>query len=217
MKNFFSLVNSVVGGEVNTKPKIVLLPWEDYKDQAKSLNIRGSLTDILKDNILEISLDEKNFISAEYINSSFVIDKYLDVIMKVLEVDGNLRELFRRIVPKKVTEEVFWRNYFAKVEEIKNGVLAKFSRTTSENKDSLDFHNSFLDELDKELEAEDASLYKSKPLKSPKSPQEPDEISLLKTQLEKALKKIEDLETRVFRLEQASKSTQEDPLKIEDE
>ena len=127
MKGLFNFVNSVVGGEPEKPKNSVLLPWEDYKERAKLLNIRGSLTDVLRDKILEIPFDEKIFFSKSSQSESFVLDNYLDVILKLLEADSNLRETFRKLVPTKVSEDVFWKNYFGKVEDIKNEVFLKFS------------------------------------------------------------------------------------------
>lgn len=107
MKGLFNFVNSVVGGEPEKPKNSVLLPWEDYKERAKLLNIRGSLTDVLRDKILEIPLDEKIFFTKSSQSESFVLDNCLDVILKLLEADSNLRETFRKLVPTKVSEDVF--------------------------------------------------------------------------------------------------------------
>ena len=206
MKSFFSMVNSVVGGDTSAPVKVVILPWEDYKEKAKALNIRGSLTDIMRDKILEISLEEKIFLNKSKPLGEFEVEGYLEVIMKLLEIDTNLRELFRKCVPGRISEEIFWRNYFEKVEEVKEEILMTYSNKKSPSESNMysAYHSSLIDELDKELEAEEFNYYQKSP--PPVQTQKKDEeIEELKLSLKNALKRIEDLEKRVAVLEQPEK------------
>ena len=127
MKGIFALVNSVVGGESKPAEKKVVLPWENYKERANTLKIKGSLTDVLRDQMLEIPNDEKSLLDKSHPVSNFDLESHLEVIMKVLEIDMKLRELFRRSVPNRISEEMFWKNYFNRVEEVADEVLKRFS------------------------------------------------------------------------------------------
>lgn len=128
MKSFFSLVNSVVGGESKEPEKKIIMPWEDYKEQAKELNIKGSLTDVIRDKVMEIPHTPQVLLDNSNPLDNFVLDEHLEVIMKLLEIDVNLREVFRREVPKRISEENFWKNYFDKVDSIKLSVIQAYSK-----------------------------------------------------------------------------------------
>lgn len=210
MKSFFSLVNSVVGGESKVPEKKVTMPWEDYKAKAKSLNIRGSLTDIIRDKILEIPLDEKILLKKTTQLGTFDLEFHLEVILKLLEIDPNLREVFRKNVPGRISEEFFWKNYFERVEEVENEVLSRFSNAKSTNES---YHNSLIDELDKELEGEIEDFsYQKRPIPSPAIEKQNNELKAL---LETALKRIEILEKRVAILEEVKTGIHDNELEAE--
>jgi hypothetical protein len=214
MKSFFNLVNSVVGGEEKTTDPKVKLPWEDYLEQAKGLGIRGSLKDVLRDEMWEIYTDEKRLLAKNPLNG-FNLDEKYDCILKVLDSDLNLRELYRKVVPSKVNEELFWRNYFEITQEIKDRTLKRYAQKDHVNKDLHELRSSLLDELDKELEAEIAEPKPvekkpvSNPLKPDKKEEKNSEIDSLKTLLQSALNRIKDLEERVEKLEKSRKNSSE--------
>ena len=224
MKSFFNLVNSVVGGEEKKEKNQIKLPWEDYADQAKGLGIRGSLKDVLRDEMSEIYTEEKRLLDREAGLDEFSIDEKYDCILKILEVDLNLREFYRKAVPAKASEEVFWRNYFEMTEEIKARVLKRYAQKDHASKELSELRNSLLDELDKELEGEEfAPMAKVQVKKEEKGLVKPtnqaspllSEISSLKQTLSSALARIESLESRVLNLESLNPSPNFPPSEIQ--
>lgn len=223
MKSFFNLVNSVVGGEEKQEKVQVKLPWEDYTEQAKGLGIRGSLKDVLRDEMSQIYSEEKRLLDKENSLEDFSIDEKYDCILKILEVDLNLREFYRKVVPGKASEEVFWRNYFEITEEIKDRVLKRYAQKSHASKELSELRNSLLDELDKELEAEvqepkprvqvkNEEKGESKPTKNytnSANASDPlvSELNFLKESLAQALSRIDILESRVQYLESLNTSS----------
>lgn len=219
MKSFFSLVNTVVGGnekEVNEK---ALLPWEDYKEQAKGLGIRGSLKDVLRDEMSEIYTEEAKLLSKSLPLGDFDLDEKYDVIVKVLDNDLNLRELYRKVVPSKVKEDFFWRNYFEMTEEIKARVLKRYAHKDHSMKEMSEIRNSLLDELDKELEAEvqevkvvkNTTESKSQGKQGKNTEKSETELEMLKKALSEALERISTLEKRVEALENEKNDKEKKP------
>lgn len=208
-------MNSVVGGEEKKEKNQIKLPWEDYADQAKGLGIRGSLKDVLRDEMSEIYMEEKRLLDRETGLDEFSIDEKFDCILKILEVDLNLREFYRKTVPAKASEEVFWRNYFEMTEEIKDRVLKRYAQKDHASKELSELRNSLLDELDKELEGEEfvpvVKVQGKKDEKGGDKPTNPKnpilcEIDSLKQSLSSALHRIESLESRVLNLESINPS-----------
>lgn len=96
-----------MGEEAPAEDK-TLLPWEDYKELATKLKVRGSVTDILKDDMLELSTDEANFLVFTRGRDSdlydFNFDKKVPVIMRLMEIDENLSNMFSNLVPSRTSE-----------------------------------------------------------------------------------------------------------------
>ncbi|CAG9335734.1 unnamed protein product [Blepharisma stoltei] len=209
MRGLISFVNTVVGGKEEAKEGHLLLPWEDYKEKAKELNIKGSITDVLKDAILEISNNEKNLLifrsNKETSFFEFNLDEKIEVITEVLKVDTNLRELFRNLVPRCTSEELFWKSYFYNVERVKEEILNKFSGKKGDT-ELDDVHKELMDELEKELKAD----IEKKPLRARIKAK--NEVQELKDELRKALERIEKLEERVRKLE-----GEENKIEVEEE
>ena len=207
-----SFVNSVVGGPADATPAPaipLLLPWEDYKEKAKELRIKGSITDILRDNIFEISQDDRNFLTFTKHSDTdlyeFDFDEKVPLIMAVMEQDVGLGKVYSRLVPRQTTEALFWKSYFYTVELVRDQTLLKFSTTRpSSDLDDLkiksDKHRELMDELESELTAEPQIVIKEK-----KPPREPVAVTELQRQLKAALARIEQLEKRVAVLETQQK------------
>lgn len=198
MNGLMSFFNTVVGGKEDAKEKTLVLPWEDYKDKAKELNIKGSITDVLKDAIFEISQNEKNFLMFRQGSNpdffEFDLDPMVETITEVMKEDLHLREMFRNLVPRCTTEELFWKSYFYNVEHVKEEILNKFSG--KKNDVTLDeIHKELMDELDKELK----DNIEKKPVRNRVKAKS--EVQELKQELKKALERIKILEQRVAKLE----------------
>lgn len=84
-----------------------LPPWVGYDDE-----------DELKSKILALSQDERNFIRDPPAGQSgfkFDMDKQVATATSVLQEDKNLQKMRTKLVPKQLTEEKFWTNYFYRV------------------------------------------------------------------------------------------------------
>jgi len=207
MNQIFSFVNKVVGGD-EFQTTNTLLPWEDYKARAKELNIKGSLTDVLRDEIMELPQDSNNFLvfrkGRDSDLFSFNLDQHVPVILKLLEVDQQLSAQFSELVPKKTTEEMFWKSYFYNVERVKDHTLNKFAGKKEDKGNMEELHKELMEELEMELQQE--NLNKKKPPNS--------EVQALRKDLENALKRIQELEARVQQLENPPKP--EDPELVDE-
>lgn len=208
MHSLMSFVNSVVGGPTDAAPESkapMLLPWEDYKEKAKELRIKGSITDILRDNIFEISQDDRNFLIFTKARDTdlyeFDFEERVPLIMAIMEQDPALGKVFSRLVPRQTTEALFWKSYFYTVELVRDQTLLKFSTNrpasdVDDVKQKTDKHRELMDELESELTAEPRIVVKEK-----KAPREPVAVVELQKQLKAALQRIDELEKRVAALE----------------
>lgn len=85
-------------------------PWVGYNEEEK-----------MKKQIMNLSQDERNALrdppaGAEY---HFDFDSNSPIALAMLEVDPKLSDLRFSLVPKRIPEEKFWRNYFYRVSLIK--------------------------------------------------------------------------------------------------
>ncbi|RNA31617.1 synapse-associated 1-like [Brachionus plicatilis] len=87
-----------------------LPPWVGYNEEEK-----------LKEQILALSTDSRNFTRSPPVGVDFDFDLkiYLPIAMATLEEDSNLKDMRFQLVPGKINEEAFWRNYFYRVSLIK--------------------------------------------------------------------------------------------------
>ena len=85
-------------------------PWVGYHEEAA-----------MKRQILALSTDERNFLRSPPSGVEFVFDveQKMPVAMATLKEDENLEKMRFQLVPKKVKEEAFWRNYFYRVSLVK--------------------------------------------------------------------------------------------------
>ena len=85
-------------------------PWVGYHEESS-----------MKRQILALSLDERNFLRNPPSGVDFVFDigQKMPIAMATLKEDGNLEKMRFQLVPKKITEEMFWRNYFYRVSLVK--------------------------------------------------------------------------------------------------
>mmetsp|Transcript_3506 Transcript_3506/g.7756 ORF Transcript_3506/g.7756 Transcript_3506/m.7756 type:complete len:425 (+) Transcript_3506:230-1504(+) len=90
-----------------------VLPWEEPASH--------QFADAIRDRIMELSKDDKTFVVPPPDAVEFSFDfqaRALDAVA-VMDADSKLREQRFKLVPKEVTEEEFWRNYFYRVSLIK--------------------------------------------------------------------------------------------------
>ncbi|CAG9855418.1 unnamed protein product [Phyllotreta striolata] len=71
----------------------------------------------LKDECLSLSTDRRNFVRSPPAGVDFQFDYEVSypVAMSIMEQDPNLEKMRYELVPKVITEENFWRNYFYRV------------------------------------------------------------------------------------------------------
>ncbi|CAG9534900.1 unnamed protein product [Cercopithifilaria johnstoni] len=99
--------------EVNAnKLTACILPWSDLPDQW-----------VAKKHILSLSLDARNFTRDPPSETNFDFAQMQSVAAVLLENDPNLRKIRFQFVPKKLTEERFWRNYFYRVSLVRQAAL----------------------------------------------------------------------------------------------
>ena len=106
-------------------------PWVGYNEE-----------DSMKQQILALSQDKRNFLRNPPTGVQFQFDfeASFPVALATLPEDPNLKEMRFELVPKFVTEENFWRNYFYRVSLIKQSTqltsLAQQSGSTGESSSS---------------------------------------------------------------------------------
>jgi hypothetical protein len=97
-------------------------PWIGFKEEEK-----------MKEQILLLSTDSRNFTRSppETIDFHFDFKVAYPIALATLEEDENLREMRFKLVPGRLSEEAFWRNYFYRVSLIKQST--QLSTLASEN------------------------------------------------------------------------------------
>ncbi|EJD75251.1 BSD domain-containing protein, variant [Loa loa] len=101
--------------EVNAnKLTACILPWSDLPDQW-----------VAKKHILSLSLDARNFIRDPPSETNFDFAQMQSLAAALLEDDPNLRKIRFQLVPKKLNEERFWRNYFYRVSLVRQAALGE--------------------------------------------------------------------------------------------
>ncbi|EUB57589.1 Synapse-associated protein [Echinococcus granulosus] len=88
----------------------------DEKDQQRQQRV--------KEQILHLSLEEQNFLRPPPHGSCFqwnqqLARQYIPIATALLQEDANLAALRFRLVPRRVKEDDFWRNYFYRVSLIR--------------------------------------------------------------------------------------------------
>lgn len=96
--------------KTNKKTGPIKPPWVGFKDEEQ-----------LKEQILQLSKDKRNFLRAPPAGAQFEFDYQLaqPVALAVLDHDPNLTDMRFQLVPKVTKEVDFWRNYFYRISLIK--------------------------------------------------------------------------------------------------
>jgi len=154
-QNFFSNFSSIVGKVANNassaiKDKVsTSMIGEFNKEQEQFIKNKGSDNEnnglppwigyqdeeAMKGKILSLSNDKRNFVRAPPSGVSFEFD-YSSVsatAMALLHEDPQLEKMRYELVPKKVKEDEFWRNYFYRVSLIKQSFDLKDFEANSGN------------------------------------------------------------------------------------
>jgi hypothetical protein len=86
------------------------LPWETMVES------RQILSKTLMENILSLSINEKNFSSTASNGKevNFSIEDFAPTAMKMIELDTNLARMHAKLSPK-MNEEHFWFNYYCRI------------------------------------------------------------------------------------------------------
>ncbi|CAH1758615.1 19821_t:CDS:10 [Entrophospora sp. SA101] len=91
--------------------------------------------DELKEQILALSQDKRNFTIPPPENTNFQFDMhiYFQTAMATLKSDPNLNRMRFELVPAQVQEPTFWRNYFYRVSLVKQTALGSIDSVALEN------------------------------------------------------------------------------------
>jgi hypothetical protein len=102
-----------------------LPPWVGYQEE-----------EAMKAKILSLSKDKRNFVRAPPAGVSFEFDyaSVSSVAMALLQDDPQLDKMRYDLVPKQVKEDEFWRNYFYRVNLIKQSFDLKDLESSGSNK-----------------------------------------------------------------------------------
>ncbi|KAK9890092.1 hypothetical protein WA026_008901 [Henosepilachna vigintioctopunctata] len=90
----------------------------------------------LKEECLSLSTDRRNFVRSPPAGVDFQFDYEVSypVAMAIMEQDPNLEQMRYELVPKVITEENFWRNYFYRVSLICQANEMSFTSQEGESK-----------------------------------------------------------------------------------
>lgn len=88
----------------------IRVPWIGYKNEEQ-----------LKEQILQLSKDKRNFLRAPPAGAQFEFEYKIcqPIAMAILEQDSNLQDMRFQLVPKVTKEVDFWKNYFYRISLIK--------------------------------------------------------------------------------------------------
>lgn len=111
--------------ETNAAQEAALPPWMGYAEDEENL----------KEQILALASDERHFLRPPPggVSYQFDYETSYPIALATLEADPILRDMRFKLVPKKIKEEEFWRNYFYRVSLIKQSV-ALHSMSTEDDK-----------------------------------------------------------------------------------
>ncbi|GAB6032544.1 Synapse-associated protein 1 [Chamberlinius hualienensis] len=107
----------------STRNEAAVPPWVGYAEE-----------DIMKQQILSLSLDRRNFLRSPPSGVQFQFDfaTMHPIALATLAEDPNLEKIRFELVPKLISEENFWKNYFYRVSLIKQSTqLSSLAQETS--------------------------------------------------------------------------------------
>ncbi|KAH7728463.1 BSD domain-containing protein [Aphelenchoides avenae] len=86
------------------KAASVKLPWEDMPDP-----------ELARKHILALSADNRNFLEDPPMGKEAELEGISALASEIIKQDENLNKVRYELVPKQISEERFWRNYFYRV------------------------------------------------------------------------------------------------------
>ncbi|XP_022127633.1 synapse-associated protein of 47 kDa isoform X3 [Pieris rapae] len=121
----------------------------------------------LKEECVSLSTDRRNFVRAPPagVEFDFDYDKMYPVAVAIMAEDPNLEKMRFDLVPKVITEENFWRNYFYRVSLICQANEADAVARQSSADDSQDSKSASEDLIEKESQSIDDVKKRIKSLK----------------------------------------------------
>merc|ERR1739838_7388 len=131
--------NQTILGELNREQNEFIRTKQNKKgDGAVPVWCGYMEEEIMKEQMLALSQDVRNFMRnpPNGVQFQFEMDQLYPVALATLKGDAGLRQMRFKLVPTKVKEETFWRNYFYRVS------LIKQSAQLSTLADSTQQHNS---------------------------------------------------------------------------
>ncbi|XP_072036090.1 synapse-associated protein 1-like isoform X3 [Amphiura filiformis] len=105
-------------------------PWVGYNEE-----------DTMKEQIMALSQDKRNFLRnpPAGVQFHFEFEHMFPIAMATLQEDERLQKMRFELVPKQVTEENFWRNYFYRVSLIKqSSQLTSLANASGEQSSKTD-------------------------------------------------------------------------------
>lgn len=103
-------------------------PWEGFHEESA-----------MKRQILALSADERNFLRdpPNGVEFSFDLSQMMPVALAALNEDDDLKAMRFKLVPKRVKEEKFWKNYFYRVTLIKQSTQLSTMADLELNRSSM--------------------------------------------------------------------------------
>ncbi|KAF8784779.1 Synapse-associated protein 1 like protein [Argiope bruennichi] len=131
--------NSILGDFNKEQEAFVTSKNADSKDEAPPPWAGTEDEENVKQQILSLSADKRNFLRnpPTGVMFDFNFDSMYPVAETMLKEDPALEKMRFEIVPKLINEENFWRNYFYRVQLVKNSSkLSKMAQHKSSSGDS---------------------------------------------------------------------------------
>uniref|UniRef100_A0A0N5AIF6 BSD domain-containing protein n=1 Tax=Syphacia muris TaxID=451379 RepID=A0A0N5AIF6_9BILA len=143
------------------------LPWSDLPDQI-----------IARKHILALSLDSRNFLRDPPSEVKFDFVQMQTIAAALLNEDPNLCKVRYQLVPKQISEENFWRNYFYRVSLVRQSVLAEHNMIEQKpicSKDSNDDNLAAKEQVEGHIADEEKPSTPNVPVDSPSCSKTDDE------------------------------------------
>ncbi|KAK8741579.1 hypothetical protein OTU49_002281 [Cherax quadricarinatus] len=172
-----------------------LPPWVGYPDE-----------DSLKEEILALSTDRRNFVRSPPtgVSFEFELEAFLPVAQATLAADPNLEKMRFELVPKTINEETFWRNYFYRV-----GLIRQSTELSSLEREGVDAANKTTSSGDKGTKGKDDDV------DHPDSPSHGGESEFVSDSFQPSSKDLEEVKRGISNLTKPSEEDWEKELREE--
>nr|XP_045596719.1 synapse-associated protein of 47 kDa-like isoform X9 [Procambarus clarkii] len=172
-----------------------LPPWVGYPDE-----------DSLKEEILALSTDRRNFVRSPPtgVSFEFELEAFLPVAQATLAADPNLEKMRFELVPKTINEETFWRNYFYRV-----GLIRQSTELSSLEREGVDAASKTTSDGDKGTKGKDDDV------DHPDSPSHGGESEFVSDSFQPSSKDLEEVKRGISNLTKPSEEDWEKELREE--